>query len=127
MSHLRRGEISEDVPVHATLRIEEGLPDLRDFGVYEVFWSAFETARERAGRKVDGWFRLVHYSIQGNHVHLIVEASDRDALSRGMSRVRHALRSAEVGVPIPASTSFHGEAPQFRHMLHSARRGAPSS
>ena len=85
VSHLKRGEVSEDVPVHATLKVEEGLPDLRDFGVYEVLWSVFEAARERAGRKVDGWFRLVHYSIQGNHVHLIVEASDRDALSRGMN------------------------------------------
>src|SRR6186713_239843 len=78
VSHLKRGEVSQDVPVHATLKVEEGLPDLRDFGVYEVFWQAFEAARERAGRKLEGWFGLVHYSIQGNHVHLIVEASDRD-------------------------------------------------
>jgi hypothetical protein len=56
VSHLKRGEVSEDVPVHATLKIEEGLPDLRDFGVYEVFWNVFEAARERAGRKLDGWF-----------------------------------------------------------------------
>jgi len=30
-------------------------------------------------------FRLVHYSVQGNHVHLLVEAEDRSALSRGMN------------------------------------------
>jgi REP element-mobilizing transposase RayT len=29
-------------------------------------------------------FRLVHYSVMGNHVHLIVEAPDRRALSRAM-------------------------------------------
>lgn len=29
-------------------------------------------------------FRVVHYSIQNNHVHLIVEAEDGQALSRGM-------------------------------------------
>jgi putative transposase len=29
-------------------------------------------------------FRLVHYSVQGNHVHLIVEAPDRRVLARGM-------------------------------------------
>ena len=29
-------------------------------------------------------FRLVHYSVQGNHVHLLVEAKDEKSLSRGM-------------------------------------------
>ena len=29
-------------------------------------------------------FRLVHYSVMGNHVHLIVEANDRRCLGRGM-------------------------------------------
>ena len=30
-------------------------------------------------------FRLIHFSVQSNHVHMIVEAKDRRALSRGMS------------------------------------------
>jgi REP element-mobilizing transposase RayT len=30
-------------------------------------------------------FRLVHYSVQGNHVHLLVEAEDERSLSRGMN------------------------------------------
>jgi REP element-mobilizing transposase RayT len=30
-------------------------------------------------------FRLVHYSVQGNHVHLLVEARDERALARGMN------------------------------------------
>jgi REP element-mobilizing transposase RayT len=83
--HLRRSGVSDQVPVHVTLRIAEGLPDLRDLEVYEVFWRAFEEARERPGRSREGWFRLVHFSLQGNHVHLIVEASERDALSRGLN------------------------------------------
>jgi REP element-mobilizing transposase RayT len=29
-------------------------------------------------------FRVVHFSVQGNHVHFIVEATDNAALSRGM-------------------------------------------
>jgi REP element-mobilizing transposase RayT len=44
-------------------------------------------------------FRVTHYSVQGNHVHLVAEASDRLHLSRGMQglaisvakRVNHAL------------------------------------
>jgi len=30
-------------------------------------------------------FRLVHYSVQGNHVHLLVEAQHERSLSRGMN------------------------------------------
>jgi REP element-mobilizing transposase RayT len=29
-------------------------------------------------------FRIVHYSVQGNHLHLLVEADDKDALAAGM-------------------------------------------
>jgi len=29
-------------------------------------------------------FRVVHFSVQGNHIHLIVEAHDKPSLSRGM-------------------------------------------
>jgi REP element-mobilizing transposase RayT len=29
-------------------------------------------------------FRLIHFSVQGNHVHLLVEASDKRALSTGL-------------------------------------------
>jgi len=42
--------------------------------VREVFWAVY-------GR--DG-FRIVHFSVQHNHIHLVVEARGRVALSRGM-------------------------------------------
>jgi len=29
-------------------------------------------------------FRLIHFSVQGNHIHLIVEAADADQLARGL-------------------------------------------
>jgi REP element-mobilizing transposase RayT len=41
-----------------------------------------------------GEFRLVHYSLQGNHAHLIVEAHDRDALGRGMMGIACRLAKA---------------------------------
>jgi hypothetical protein len=39
-------------------------------------------------------FRLVHYSLQGNHAHLIVEAVDRDALGCGMKAIGSRLARA---------------------------------
>jgi REP-associated tyrosine transposase len=41
-----------------------------------------EAAFRRGNERRD--FRLVHYSLQDDHVHLLVEAKDRDALGRGM-------------------------------------------
>jgi hypothetical protein len=39
-------------------------------------------------------FRVIHISIQRNHIHLIVEAADREALRRGMQSF--AIRSARA-------------------------------
>jgi REP element-mobilizing transposase RayT len=46
--------------------------------MYRTLRAAFRRGRERFG------FRLVHYSVQGNHLHFICEADDRRALARGM-------------------------------------------
>ena len=39
-------------------------------------------------------FRLVHYSLQGNHAHLVVEAQDQAALGRGMKAIGSRLARA---------------------------------
>ena len=51
---------------------------------------------ERSWAKVcdRGDFRLAHYSIQANHVHLLVEAKDADALGRGMKALGSRLARA---------------------------------
>jgi REP element-mobilizing transposase RayT len=51
---------------------------LRQRVCFAVLRNAFVRANERFG------FRLVHFSIQGNHVHFLVEAEDARSLSRGM-------------------------------------------
>ena len=75
---VRRKPLSSRFPVHVTVRLKEGLPSLRTPEADKVLRAAFAKACERFG------FRLVHYSVQGNHIHMIVEAKDRRALSRGM-------------------------------------------
>ena len=49
---------------------------------------SFTVGCERPG------FRLVQYSLQGNHAHLIVEAHDRAALGRGMMSIASRLARA---------------------------------
>jgi hypothetical protein len=65
-------------PVHVTARIASGLPSLREPRLAEVIE---QTLRDRLAR---GRVRVVHYSIQFDHLHLIVEAKDRTRLFRGL-------------------------------------------
>ncbi len=64
-------------PLHVTMRAKRGLPSFRAQTLYE----AFERAVRRT-RRDD--FRVVEFSVQDDHLHLIVEADDNDALARGM-------------------------------------------
>ncbi len=59
------------------MRAIRGVPSFREQVLYRAFEKAFRTTRRED-------FRIVEYSVQTNHVHLIVEASDNDALARGM-------------------------------------------
>jgi REP element-mobilizing transposase RayT len=67
--------------VHITLRVVENAPDLRSDKVFREVRRVFERARESSG------FRLTSYSVQSNHIHLIVEAANKEALSRGMRSI----------------------------------------
>src|SRR5262245_2189813 len=44
----------------------------------------FDRVRRALGCTARSWFRIVHFSVQANHVHLIVEADDKVSLSRGL-------------------------------------------
>jgi putative transposase len=64
-------------PLHVTMRAKRGLPSFRA----QTLFAAFERA-VRCTRRDD--FRVVEFSVQDDHLHLIVEADDSDALARGM-------------------------------------------
>jgi REP element-mobilizing transposase RayT len=52
----------------------------------------FDAIEHAIGKASSGAFRIVHFSVQRDHVHLIVEAHDRDALTCGMRGL--AIRAA---------------------------------
>lgn len=77
-SHARRPDIKPAVPIHVVFRIESDIGSLRRRDIYE----ALRGATIVAGNHQD--VRIVHMSIQRNHLHLYVEADNRAALTRGM-------------------------------------------
>ena len=64
--------------MHVTLRVAPHVYGLRSHRCFRAVRSAFVGGCNRFG------MRLVHYSVQGNHLHLICEASDERALGRAM-------------------------------------------
>ncbi len=78
VSHLKRAALASRYPVHVNVKVVEGVGSLRTVRAREVIVEAIRAANERFG------FRVVHYSIQSNHIHLLVEAKDRRSVSRGM-------------------------------------------
>ena len=76
--HVEREVLAKRFPVHATWRMEREVWNLRTRRCFRVLERAMYAGATRFG------FRLVHYSVMGNHVHLIVEAPDRRALGRAM-------------------------------------------
>src|SRR5205814_5899954 len=70
VSHARREPLAARHPVFATTHLRAGLPSLRSPEAFAVLEKAF--AGSIAGAEQHG-FRLVHFSVQATHLHLIVE------------------------------------------------------
>ncbi len=86
--HRSRGSFARRLPCHVTLKMRSGIPSLRTVRLVSELERSFSLGCERDD------FRLVHYSLQGNHAHLIVEADDEDALGRGMKALASRLARA---------------------------------
>ena len=78
VAHRSREAIPGRCPVHVTLRVRPDIPRLRSKRLLRELRRSWARSCER------GEFRIVHYSIQQDHVHLLVEAQGRQALARGM-------------------------------------------
>ena len=78
VSHRRRAKLDAHHPVLVTMRVAARLPSLRCDAAHEVVRGAIAESSER------GDFQVIVYSVQMNHIHLVVEARSSDALARGM-------------------------------------------
>jgi REP element-mobilizing transposase RayT len=76
--HVTRAKVDPRHPQHVTLTVLEDISHLRSRDLY----AAVKVALRVAGKWPD--FRIVHFSVQGNHIHLLVEADGKKALGRGM-------------------------------------------
>jgi REP element-mobilizing transposase RayT len=84
--HRTRGNVPGHCPVHVTVRLRRGIPSLRRGRFVRALRRSLCQCSVRAG------FRVVHYSIQKNHLHFLIEAQGKAALGAGMKSL-----SARIG------------------------------
>jgi REP-associated tyrosine transposase len=78
VSHASRPRFDRMTAAHVTLRVCDHVPSLRSSRRFAAIREVFAEARGRLG------LRLVEFTVLSNHLHLVVEADDSKALSRGM-------------------------------------------
>jgi hypothetical protein len=75
--HVTRPAHVARFPLHATLRRADDVPSLRNARVFRGVRAALRNSSR-------GDFRLIHFSVQRDHIHLIAEAADKNRLTRGL-------------------------------------------
>ena len=83
LPHRRRPFHKADHPVHITWRVQGYLPSLRRFKIAAVIGEAIRAAMQVHERRRTS-FRVIHFSIQPNHLHLMIEAENKTVLGNGM-------------------------------------------
>jgi len=104
--------------LHITCRITAGLPTLRAPKTVALLFNYLARKIEREG------FRIVEFSIQSNHIHLLCEADNQETLSRAMNGIhsgmarrlnRHWNRTGKV-----FADRYHAEAISTPTQCHNA-------
>ena len=97
--HKVRESFKPSEPLHVTVRVARKVGKLRKRHLYRAIRRAMITTYRRTT------FRIVHASIQATHLHLIVEADDREALCRGMQGFQiSAAKHINAAIGIEEST-----------------------
>jgi putative transposase len=78
------------------MRAVRGIPKLRAQRVMTVLYQELARASEKG-------FRLIDFSVQDDHVHLLAEADSGEDLSRGMQRL-----ASRIAMAVNALVSRHG-------------------
>jgi REP element-mobilizing transposase RayT len=102
--HRKRPDHVARYPLHVVLRVRKDVGRLRRRNVYRGARLALKTIAERIA------FRVVHMSIQHNHLHLLVEAATSETLQRGMRGLTIALAKR-----INKSLERRGKVFEFRY------------
>ncbi len=98
--HRRRPAFKSRWPVHITLRCVRDVGRLRKFKLHQRLREAMAGASARSD------FSVCHYSVQGDHVHLICEAHSQGALTNGMRSLQNRISKKFNGLLARKGSAF---------------------
>ena len=84
MPHRSRASHRKGDPVHITIRVKDRAPSLRSQLLQDIVKGALHAQRNELAKTGAKHFQVVHFTIQRDHLHLIVEAADRRGIARGV-------------------------------------------
>lgn len=119
--HRARPEVPSRYPRHIVLSIRSDVGSLRKRSMYRALRSATIAVamRELHVDEANGAFRIVHISVQRTHVHMIIEADSKLALTRGMqSFVTSAAKQINAEYSVMRKLEFRRRGPVFADRYH---------
>ncbi len=75
--HIARDEVKRSTPLHLTIKVERTKAGLKNKSILKVLHSSIKKAR------IIG-LGIIHYTLEFDHVHLLVEADNKRVLGKGM-------------------------------------------
>ncbi|MBC7714829.1 MAG: transposase [Rhizobacter sp.] len=85
--HIRRDRITKPTSMHLTIKVRENKADIKSKRILKALHHAIIRARLKK-------LRVIHYTLEYNHVHLLVEASDHKVMHQGMQALGISLSKA---------------------------------
>jgi len=96
-----------------TVRVRHGTWNLRSQRSFQRIARALHAVRAREG------FRVTHFSVQGNHIHMLAEAADRRTMSNG-------LRALLIRVARQLNGMMGASGPRFVDRYHERALTGPT-
>ncbi len=112
-SHVKRDPFVKGRALHVTLRTLPVAKNLRRMDSYQAVRIGARVVLARSG------FRLVHFSIQSNHIHLIVEAESQAELANG-------VRAFSISVAKSLNAKLGRRGPVFADRYHAKAIAKPT-
>ncbi len=104
VNHMKRDQVGFKKPLHITLKLQDGLSNLRCDLMFENLKRCLKSAKSLG-------LRVIHFSLESNHLHLFVECRDNKTLSRAMkglgASLGKAIRKFSGGVGSVFKGRFH--------------------
>lgn len=85
--HTEREKITKPTSLHLTIKVRENKADIQSKRILKALHHAIMRARLKR-------LKVIHYSLEFNHVHLLVEAQDNTVLHKGMQALGISLSKA---------------------------------